>query len=115
MSNQQMVADFHKVFGTEHTAELRMALIIEETDEVVAELQQDPPNIPNLAKELADLMYVVYGTAAAYDIPLDDVFREVHKSNMSKLENGQPVFREDGKVLKGSNYEPPNINKVLYG
>jgi predicted HAD superfamily Cof-like phosphohydrolase len=74
----------------------------------------DTFDINKLAKELADLLYVVYGTAAAYGIPIDDVYREVHRSNMSKLgEDGKPIYREDGKVLKGPNYSPANVEKIL--
>jgi len=78
--------------------------------------QHQTVNVVNLAKELADLLYVVYGTAAAYGIPIDDVYREVHRSNMSKLgPDGKPIYREDGKVLKGPNYTPADIQKVLDG
>lgn len=71
-------------------------------------------DLSKVAKELADLLYVVYGTAAAYGIPIDDVYREVHRSNMSKLgEDGKPIYREDGKVLKGPNYSPADVEKVL--
>lgn len=66
-----------------------------------------------LAKELADLLYVTYGTADIYGIDLDSVFEEVHRSNMSKLgEDGKPVYREDGKVLKGPNYHEPDLSFV---
>lgn len=71
-------------------------------------------NLEKLAKELADLLYVVYGTAAAYGLPIDEVYREVHRSNMSKLgEDGKPIYREDGKVLKGPKYSTADIRAVL--
>ena len=94
-----------------------MKLIEEEKKELFDEFAKTSPenvNLVNVAKELADLLYVVYGTAAAYGIPIDDVYREVHKSNMSKLgEDGKPIYREDGKVLKGPNYKPADLNKFF--
>ena len=67
-----------------------------------------------LADGLADLEYVTVGTAVTFAIPLGATFDEVHRSNMTKLgENGLPVLREDGKSLKGPNYEPPRIAEIL--
>ncbi len=60
-------------------------------------------------KELADLVYVCYQYAENMGWLLDEALDRVHKSNMSKLDdNGEPIYREDGKVLKGPNYQPPN-------
>jgi len=65
-------------------------------------------------KELCDLVYVCYQFAANKDWDLDEAMDRVHKSNMSKLdENGQPIYRSDGKVLKGPNYKPPNLTDLL--
>lgn len=65
----------------------------------------------NLAKEIADLLYVVYGLAYQYDIPIDKVFNEVHKSNMSKLgDDGKPIKDKNGKILKGPNYKEPDLS-----
>ena len=65
-------------------------------------------------KELADLVYVCYQYAANQQWDLDEALDRVHKSNMSKLDtNGQPIFREDGKVLKGPNYAPPNLEDLV--
>lgn len=73
----------------------------------------DTKDLPPLAKELADLLYVVYDAAAAFGLDIDKVFAEVHSSNMSKLgSDGKPIYREDGKVLKGPNYTPPNLEWV---
>ncbi len=64
-------------------------------------------------KELADLVYVSYQMAASQDWDLDEAMRRVHKSNMSKLgEDGKPIYRGDGKVLKGPNYAPPNLKDL---
>ena len=65
-------------------------------------------------KELCDLVYVCYQFAANEGWDLDEAMDRVHKSNMSKLdENGQPIYRPDGKVLKGPNYKPPNLTDPL--
>ena len=65
-------------------------------------------------KELADLVYVCFQYASSQDWDLDEAMRRVHKSNMSKLdEYGKPIRREDGKVLKGPMYAPPNLNDLV--
>lgn len=68
-----------------------------------------------LANILADLLYINYGTAVWSDIPLQKCFLEVHKSNMTKLINftGNPIYREDGKILYDASYTPPNIKSIL--
>jgi predicted HAD superfamily Cof-like phosphohydrolase len=63
---------------------------------------------------LADQVYILFGTALECGVNLQLVLEEVHRSNMSKLdENGKPIIREDGKVLKGPNYFKPDIRRVL--
>ena len=65
-------------------------------------------------KELADLVYVCYQYAANMGWDLDEAMYRVHESNMSKLdEDGKPIYREDGKVLKGPNYKPPNLEDLV--
>jgi len=65
-------------------------------------------------KELADLVYVCYQYAENMGWDLDEALHRVHESNMSKLdENGKPIYREDGKVLKGPNYAPPNLENLV--
>ena len=65
-------------------------------------------------KELADLVYVCYQFAANMNWDLDEAMHRVHESNMSKLdEYGKPIFREDGKVLKGPRYQPPNLEDLV--
>ena len=73
------------------------------------------PEFPaNCLKELADLVYVCYQYAANMGWDLDEAMHRVHESNMSKLdEYGKPIFREDGKVLKGPNYKPPNLEDLV--
>jgi predicted HAD superfamily Cof-like phosphohydrolase len=71
-------------------------------------------NATDTLKELADLVYVCYQYAENLDWDLDEALNRVHRSNMSKLgEDGEPVYREDGKVLKGPNYEPPNLSDLV--
>ena len=65
-------------------------------------------------KELADLVYVCYQFAASQEWDLDEAMHRVHKSNMSKLgEDGKPLYRVDGKVMKGPNYQPPNLKDLI--
>lgn len=105
-------------FGRDRLLDLRMRLIEEEFREVMDELldaKNGQGNMARLAKELADLKYVIYGTETLLDIPSYEVFNEVHASNMSKLgPDGRPVRREDGKIMKGPNYRPANI-ETLFG
>lgn len=69
-----------------------------------------------VADALADQLYILLGTMISHGMQdvIEDIFDEVHRSNMSKLgEDGKPIHREDGKVLKGPNYSPPNVSKYL--
>lgn len=88
---------------------LRLSLVTEEADEVA-----QAETAENLLKELADLVYVSYGYAATFGWDLDEAVRRVHASNMSKLgKDGRPIYRDDGKVLKGPNYEPPHLEDLV--
>lgn len=127
-SQLHQVREFHKVYGLgimdhsakkfdAYTVNLRKNLISEEYKELMEALDMDdgPEKTVAIADAMADLLYVVNGTAVSFGIPLDDVFEEVHRSNMSKLdENGQPMVRADGKILKGPNFREPNISQVLW-
>lgn len=95
-----------------NVATLRVDLIDEELNELrEATSRQD---LVGIADALTDLLYVVYGAGHAYGINLDDCFAEVHRSNMSKLDDeSQPIYREDGKVLKGPNYTPPDLAEII--
>lgn len=128
------VAEFHRAYGSQSDVvnpdfgllELRSKLIAEESKEVrdafadymihlhypvgksTAELKA------YLAKELADLLYVTFGAFDALGMNAAVVFNRVHRSNMSKLgEDGKPIYREDGKVLKGPNYQPPFLEDLF--
>jgi predicted HAD superfamily Cof-like phosphohydrolase len=117
---QLMVHDFHQRFGLscsdrpswpgETLHRLRVLLIEEE----LAELRNagEARNLVAVADALADLLYVVYGAAEAYGIDLEPVFREIHRSNMSKGDP-QVVRRPDGKILKGEHYSPPQVAEVV--
>lgn len=89
-------------------ADLRWELIREEFFEFEKALELD--DIVGIADSLADLLYVVYGAADFYGIDIDEVFDEVHRSNMTK--KGGPV-REDGKQLKPDTFDPPDIKKII--
>jgi len=121
-TNFELVGDFMEAFGQEvnceptlrdqDTQDLRIDLIQEELDELA--LGIDNNDIVEVADALTDLLYVVYGAGHAFGIDLDECFTEVHESNMSKLgEDGRPIYREDGKVLKGPNYFVPNLEEIL--
>ena len=93
-------------------------LVIEEFKEFLEaedHLYRDNPTVVAEAlKELADLVYVCYQYAENMGWFLDEALDRVHKSNMSKLgEDGKPIYREDGKVLKGPNYKPPNLTDLI--
>jgi predicted HAD superfamily Cof-like phosphohydrolase len=115
-----MVRQFHRIMDQEldqpyvqnsELDRLRLTLVSEEFDEVCAAETPD-----NLLKELADLVYVAYGYAAAFGWDLDEAVRRVHASNMSKLDDeGQPIKQANGKVLKGPNYAPPTLTDLMRG
>jgi predicted HAD superfamily Cof-like phosphohydrolase len=117
------VAEFHKSFNLpmrlfptaeigDDLAKLRIALLEEEVDEFVTAAEKG--DLIGIADALADIAYVVYGTALTYGIDLDSVLQEVHRSNMSKLgADGKPLLRDDGKVIKSEQYFPPDIASSL--
>ena len=122
MSNFSKVFHFMHSFGQEtlsrptlppvDLAELRLDLIQEEVDELAtAFINQD---IVEIADALTDILYVTYGAGHAFGLDLDECFEEVHQSNMSKLGiDGKPIYREDGKVLKGRGYKPPQLARII--
>lgn len=92
---------------------LRKRLLEEEFHEYLeGEANND---LVEIADALGDILYIAYGTAVAYGLPLDEIFDEIHRSNMSKLDpdTGLPIYREDGKVLKGKAYSPPDIKRII--
>jgi len=99
-------------FPDNDTIVLRLELIEEELRELREAIGN--ADLVEVADALTDILYVTYGAGHAFGINLDECFSEVQKSNMSKLdENGQPIYREDGKVLKGPNYFEPDLSKYV--
>jgi predicted HAD superfamily Cof-like phosphohydrolase len=88
--------------------ELRKRLILEEAEEFWE--ASDNRDVVMVADALADLLYVVYGAAEAWGLDMEPIFAEVHRSNMTKA--GGPM-REDGKMEKGPNWSPPNIEVIV--
>ena len=123
------VKEFHEKYEgdinlpiTEKKLEFRLKLIDEEVEEFCNEVleltsyfmevikQPKDINKVNLTKELADIIYVLVGFAVTFGLPLEKVFEEVHKSNMTKTLGNK---REDGKILKGEDYVPPRLDYLF--
>ncbi|MFM8433354.1 MAG: hypothetical protein ACKOQ6_13245 [Bacteroidota bacterium] len=119
------VEEFHEVFGLQYckspTAgiedriiELRHRLMQEENDEYLEACRQQ--DLTLIADALGDKLYILLGTIIAHGLQdkIGDVFDEIHRSNMSKLDdNGKPIYREDGKIMKSNNYFLPDIRSIL--
>tara|TARA_B100000902_G_scaffold264639_1_gene250745 strand:- start:108 stop:482 length:375 start_codon:yes stop_codon:yes gene_type:complete len=122
-SNIEQAKEFRKAFGVTNSQtlpsrNLQKNLILEEFKEFLeAEgmlFRQSLQLHEDALKELADLVYVCYQYAENMNWDLDEALRRVHKSNMSKLdEDGKPTYREDGKVLKSKNYQPPTLLDLI--
>ena len=103
------VADKPKLIGKERGL-LKWDLMDEENTEYLEAINEE--NLVEVADALGDMLYILCGTIIEHGMQhkIEEVFDEIHRSNMSKLdENGKPIFREDGKILKGKNYFEPNI------
>ncbi len=122
MSNFNKVGTFMKTFGqevktepsfsTEKINKLRLDLIKEELQELTEAMNNK--DLLEVADALTDILYVTYGAGHAFGIDLDKCFEEVQNSNMSKLgENGEPIYNESGKVMKGPNYFKPDLSKFV--
>jgi len=122
------VAQFHLRGGVHRNAWLneevrnfRSTLISEETVEAMDAIdgfdrrtgEYGMPVRADVAKELADMLYVTYGAADAFGIPLDAVFRLVHASNMTKLQPSGLVLRGDGKIMKPPTYRAPDLSNLI--
>ena len=123
-TNFELAGDFMNSFGQEvldvptlpeqNLAKLRLELIREEVEELNVGIEG--MDIVEIADALTDILYVVYGAGHAFGIDLDECYQEVHRSNMSKLgADGKPIYREDGKILKGPDYFHPNLKDILDG
>ena len=122
MSNFNKVGTFMKTFGQEVKTKpsfssdkinkLRIDLIKEELEELQEAMKNN--DLLEVADALTDILYVAYGAGHAFGIDLDKCFDEVQNSNMSKLgENGEPIYNESGKVMKGPNYFKPDLSKFV--
>ncbi len=99
-------------FPDDNIIKLRINLIKEELLELEEALSEK--NIEETADALTDILYVTYGAGHAFGIDLDKCFNEVQKSNMSKLDKfGNPIYNDQGKVMKGPLYFKPNFKKIL--
>lgn len=122
----EKVIEFHEKFGhgiasiqgtdersiTQEEADtimLRRKLIVEEFEELMS-----APYLDEVMKEACDLLYVVLGMFVEFGWDVEEAFSRVHESNMSKLgEDGKPIYREDGKVLKGPNYKKADLSDLV--
>ena len=122
MSNFNDVKTFMETYGQEvktksefpdkKIVKLRLDLIKEELDELANAIKNI--DIVEVADALTDILYVTYGAGHSFGIDLDKCFEEVQRSNMSKLdEDGNPIFNENGKVMKGPNYFKPDLKKFF--
>ena len=122
MSNFDDVRIFMQTFGQiirtkpqfpdEKTIQLRFDLIKEELSELEQAMKEK--DLTEVADALTDILYVTYGAGCAYGIDLDKCFKEVQRANMSKLGNdGNQIYNEKGKVMKGPNYLPPNLKQFV--
>jgi predicted HAD superfamily Cof-like phosphohydrolase len=121
----QSVHEFHSAFGLginneptgdlgENKNRLRFNLMKEENEEYLEAVQNN--DIVEIADALGDMLYILCGTILEHGLQhkIEEVFDEIQRSNMSKLgEDGKPIYREDGKVLKGPNYFKPNFEEIL--
>ncbi|WP_405608150.1 hypothetical protein [Polaribacter sp. Asnod1-A03] len=119
------VTEFHKSFKVnintnpianigEDRNKLRFDLMKEENEEYLEAANNN--DLVEVADALGDMLYILCGTIIEHGMQdkIEEVFDEIQRSNMSKLdEDGKPIYREDGKVLKGPNYFKPNIKEIL--
>jgi predicted HAD superfamily Cof-like phosphohydrolase len=124
-NNLNAVALFHETFGMgvskilkanlgADTNKLRFNLMDEENKEYLEAAENN--DLVEVADALGDMLYILCGTILEHGMQykIEEVFNEIQRSNMSKLgANGKPIYREDGKVLKGPNYFSPNIKEIL--
>ena len=121
----ESVEEFHRIYKLGNSEKpigklkdglekLRFDLMAEENGEYLEAAKKG--DVTEVADALGDMLYILCGTIIEHGMQnvIDDVFEEIHRSNLSKLdENGNPIYREDGKVVKGPNYFPPNLKKFF--
>ena len=122
MSNFNKVKTFMNTYGQDvkekaefpenKIVQLRIDLIEEELNELKEAVKNK--DIVEVADALTDILYVTYGAGHSFGVNLDQCFDEVQRSNMSKLgEDGNPIYNDSGKVMKGPNYFAPNLKKIV--
>ncbi len=121
MNLQDQAQEFRHYFGVENSCDKRtmqLDLIKEECEEFIEAhdlMDLSVKGETEALKELADLVYVAFQYAENMEWDLIEAYRRVHQSNMSKLgEDMQPIRREDGKILKGPNYAPPDLDDLCH-
>jgi predicted HAD superfamily Cof-like phosphohydrolase len=121
----EAVLEFHTSFGLgvsnemkgdlgKNKNELRFNLMKEENEEYLEAVQNN--DLTETADALGDMLYILCGTILEHGLQhkIEEVFEEIQRSNMSKLDHdGKPIYREDGKVMKGPNYFKPNFETIL--
>ena len=119
----ESVKEFHDTFALgnhemptlieESDCNLRHSLMAEENNEYLEACREN--NLAEIADALGDQMYILCGTILKHGMQhiIEQVFDEIHRSNMSKLQDGKPVYREDGKVLKGDGYFKPDLKQFM--
>lgn len=119
------VVEFHTAFEIGHSEHpkadlgeaknlLRFNLMKEENEEYLEAVKNN--DLTEIADALGDMMYILFGTIIEHGLQhkIEAVFDEIQRSNMSKLgDDGKPIYRDDGKVLKGPNYFKPNLSKIV--
>lgn len=125
----EMVEQFNDAFGIKYAKRidtllteyeyndycLRYGLMEEENGEYMTAINED--NFTEVADALGDQLYILCGTILRHGLQskIFEIFAEIHRSNMSKLdENGKPIRREDGKIIKGANYQAPRLDEIIY-
>ena len=122
MSNFNKVKAFMNTYGQDvkekasfpddTVVQLRFDLIEEELNELKEAIKNN--DIVEVADALTDILYVTYGAGHSFGVNLDKCFDEVQRSNMSKLgEDGNPIYNDSGKVMKGPNYSVPDLKKII--
>ena len=121
----QAVSEFHKAFGlsienkptaniSSDISNLRYNLMKEENEEYLEATKKN--DLVEIGDALGDMLYILCGTIIAHGFQdkIEEIYDEIQRSNMSKLgSDGKPIYREDGKVLKGPNYFKPDIEEIL--
>ena len=122
MSNFNKVKAFMNTYGQDvnekasfpedAVVQLRVELIGEELHELKEAIKNN--DLVEVADALTDILYVTYGAGHSFGVDLDKCFDEVQRSNMSKLgEDGNPIYNDSGKVMKGPNYSAPDLKKII--